>query len=114
MTWTPVSPLRSDLVYESSPVLSGTSFVGPWFETTRIYRIGIAAFFESAGSADIWVFDGQNIGGDSPQVLRTQSLTTADGYIYGELDITARYFNFQLGSSTSDDTCVMTIRSVRK
>jgi hypothetical protein len=107
----PVPTPRTDILFEDYVTLSGTSYSSDWFETSGVTTVRIAAYFQSGGSADIWVQDAMNES-NNPQVIRTQSLPTTNGYVDGDVEITARYFNFELGSGTSGDGVFITVRSV--
>lgn len=89
------------------------NFVSDWYETTGVFTLRVVASFASEGNATIWVMDGQDTGDSSPTLIRTQSLATTDGGIAGDIEITGRYFMFELGSGAEpDETVTITLRAV--
>jgi hypothetical protein len=104
---------RPDLIFEELITLdSGGAYTSEWFDTAETFNIRVGAYF-LATAGNIAVLDGMYDGNSTVRELRWQPLTTASGFVFANVEVTGRFFQFQIAGGDAGGFVATTVRRVR-
>jgi len=112
-------PPRNDLVLEDLfPTNGSGSYTSPWLDSGGVLcvRIAIDAIngvsVPNAAVVEAQWDDALGVA-SAPRIIRSQSLPAGSGTtVYGEIDLTCRYYQLSVSNAPANDFVAITVRRV--